>query len=184
VPPQLRGVPVLGMMHIADWYATFGTMARLANPTEDPIAQAAGLPAVDSLDMSSMLLTQSNASTRSSIILSPNALIKGDLKLLVGIQYGATWSGPLYPNATTLIPGRDVYSATLFCKPGCLYNVTGDPEERIDLAATQPDLLQEMLQELAKQAKTIWYRARTRADPQCMQAAKDLYSGFLGPWIL
>jgi hypothetical protein len=153
------------------------------NPTEDKVAEQAGLPPVDSVDMRSLLFSRAAAPPRDTVLLSANALIKHDMKLLVGVQYGAAWGGPLYPNASTALPGRDVYSRTLFCKPGCLFNVSHDPEERHDLAAAQPALLQDMLAELAKLAKTVWNRPRTRADPACLLAARDLYSGFLGPWL-
>ena len=37
------------MMHIADWYATFSTLAGYT--VDDPKAAAAKLPALDSIDM-------------------------------------------------------------------------------------------------------------------------------------
>ena len=183
VPRALRGVPVTGLMHIADWYATLALLGGVKDPYMDHVAAAAGLPAVDAVDQRALLLTAAaNASRRASVLLGPNALIAGDLKVLVGVQYGAAHGGPLYPNATTGLRGRDVYSHTLFCKPGCLFNVTADPMEKTDLAETHPELLGALLKELAAQAKSIWYRPRTREDPQCMKTARAMYSGFLGPW--
>jgi arylsulfatase A-like enzyme len=178
LPKIARGTVTNGIVHIADWFATFCALAGI-----DPVdhkAKVANLPAIDSLNVLDLILAKTEQSPRDSVLLSPRAFIWGDLKLLVGVQYGADWGGVLYPNVTTLI--RNVYSTTLLCYPACLFNVTSDPFETNDLSIDQPELTKFVLDELNRQAKSIWYRPRTNADPVCMQTAKDRWHGFLGPW--
>jgi len=180
IPKHLRGTRVNGIMHIADWYSTFSALAGLDPNYVDRSAEKAGMPAIDSINMADMLLTRNTPSPRETILLSSHALIKGKLKILTGVQFGADWGGPLYPNLTTL--KASVYSSMLVCQPACLYDVEDDPLETRDLAKVQPELVKEMLAELQKQSKTIWNRPRTNADPLCLQFAREKWGGFLGPF--
>ena len=99
-----------------------------------------------------------------------------DLKLLIGTQLGSDWGGILYPNITN----KNVYKTELKCIPGCIYNVTNDPLELHNIY--KEDLFSYLNSILIKEAKTIWYRPYTRADPECLLVAKNKWSGFLGPY--
>ena len=67
IPPAQRGTTYEGWMHLADWYATFCALAGV-DPT-DARAAAAGLPPIDSLDMSAVLLGTNATSPRQEIVI-------------------------------------------------------------------------------------------------------------------
>ena len=146
IPKHLRGTRVNGLMHMADWFATLSAWAGTDAHFVDHVAEKAGLPAIDSINMAEMLLGRNVPSPRESILLSSHALIKGNLKILTGIQFGADWGGPLYPNVSTY--HAVVYDSTLFCQPACLFDVEDDPLETKDLAKAEPALVKELLAEL------------------------------------
>merc|ERR1712107_803453 len=64
-----------GMIHIADWYATFARLASV-DPT-DTLAASSGLPPIDSIDMWSFLSGKVEASPREVIPISKLAWCKG-----------------------------------------------------------------------------------------------------------
>jgi len=122
--------------------------------------------------------------SRDEVLVDATTLIKGDMKVMTGNRHGATWAGPQYPNTTS--PGHWVYDAVRACSPACLYNVTADPEERVDLAAdpAQQELLTQLLKRKEELSATIWEGATKPGspDPACRTNAKAMWGGFLGPW--
>jgi len=65
-----------------------------------------------------------------SSALFDGAILRGDMKYIQGTQSGSGyWWGPQYPNATTKLP----FDAP-GCPAGCLFNMTADPGEHIDLS--------------------------------------------------
>eukprot|EP01079_Euglenida_sp_SAG-EU17-18_P009674 gene9674-1741_t len=157
LPDAVRGTKLTGLMHICDWYGTFCSLAGV--PPEDPRAAAAGLPPVESFDMSGYLAGKEAVSPRTGFVLDAfdntqhkfsvgRAIIQDQYKLLLGTQPCATWFGPGYPNASA----PDPYAVILNCTEGCLFNVWEDPEERNDLASAQPDRVSEMKSSLQKHA--------------------------------
>ena len=165
VPAARRGAAIPratgGAFHIADLHATFLAAAGL--PLADPNPRA---PApVDGVDVWPWVLGAAAASPRTAAGLPldhlnfypsgqpTGALIKGDLKLIVGGPRGeaqAAWFGgpPAYftPNSSGVAPiNQTACSAPL----PCLFNLTADPNEHEDLAAAQPALLAAMLADFA-----------------------------------
>ena len=65
-------------------------------------------------------------------------MISGDYKILTGIVLQAGWTGPQYPNKTR--PSGGIYAFQDCDSIGCLYNIKDDPEERMNLAKSQPDI--------------------------------------------
>ena len=181
LPPAVRGRPFRGIFHIADWYATFAQMLGV-DPT-DYVAQKYKLPPIDSIGMWSEIMQAHSPSKRSEVLLQKRAIIIDDMKLLLDLQVGASWSGPSYPNFTTHLKNRDIYSASVSCSPACLFNVSSDPTEHRDLAAQHPELVSSMTRILAERARTIWDRPLLLPDPACMKTARAKYQGFLGPWV-
>ena len=92
----------------------------------------------------------------------------------------SNWGGPVYPNATTKTDPIDNYS---FVCPsqGCLYNIVDDIEERHEVSAQYPDVVERLKKEMAIAEQSIW-SANHRVDPACDKAAHDIYGGFYGPW--
>ena len=66
---------------------------------------------------------------------SSGGVVSGDLKLIFGVQRANCWQSPIYPNAS--VPS--IKGGPFDCGRGCLFNVSGDPSEYTDLAASQPD---------------------------------------------
>lgn len=67
LPPSVRGTRYSGLFALWDWYATFCSLAGV-DPT-DYRAAAAGLPPVDSIDHSALLLGTNLTSPRSELVL-------------------------------------------------------------------------------------------------------------------
>eukprot|EP01060_Flectonema_neradi_P040767 TRINITY_DN9413_c0_g1_i1.p1 TRINITY_DN9413_c0_g1~~TRINITY_DN9413_c0_g1_i1.p1 ORF type:complete len:552 (+),score=96.65 TRINITY_DN9413_c0_g1_i1:50-1657(+) len=146
IPQDKRGGSLSGMMHITDWYATFCRLAGV-DPT-DADAVSAGLPAVDSIDQWDYIIgTQEPrrtelviSSARSSFSFGGKdytgsaAFIRGDLKLVRGMQANCLWFSQLYPNSSSTPPT----DGSCDCADGCLYNISSDPNEMIDIRSTAP----------------------------------------------
>lgn len=181
IPKSVRGRPVEEMMHIADWFATLQAFAGLPEGFVDPKAKQAGMPPIDSINFRDAILGSVRSPPRRTILLNSKALIKDQYKLLLGLQFGANWPGPLYPNLTTL--DRPVYDSVKICKPACLFDVVQDPLESVDLARELPEVVLELQQELDRQVKTIWNRNTNPVlDPQCYLASREKWHGFWGPY--
>eukprot|EP01084_Bolivina_argentea_P227470 384160_1 len=71
VPQHRRNISLNGMMHIADWYATFCHLAGNINPTDKRAAKY-NLPAIDSMNMWPFLMGQNgfDVSERKEIFLA------------------------------------------------------------------------------------------------------------------
>ena len=136
LPAARRGMRETGLMHIADWRATFSALAGAHS--FDFKAAANGLPPVDSVDHWATLSTGA-PSTRKNIMLTEDAFIVWPFKIVQGSQGGkGIWTGPKSPNATKVKdndPGCDKEG------PGCLFNIETDESEHIDLALSQPALM-------------------------------------------
>eukprot|EP00933_Yihiella_yeosuensis_P046980 TRINITY_DN425_c0_g1_i4.p1 TRINITY_DN425_c0_g1~~TRINITY_DN425_c0_g1_i4.p1 ORF type:complete len:543 (+),score=97.31 TRINITY_DN425_c0_g1_i4:52-1629(+) len=110
VPKENRGSVFNGVISIADWYATFSGLAGV-DGTTDEISDKAnewlkskGLPllkGVDSVDQWSSIIKGSNARTE-PLHLSEKALLHWPYKLVTGKQVYSAWTGPLYPNCSTV----------------------------------------------------------------------------------
>jgi arylsulfatase I/J len=122
-------------------YATFAALAGV--DATDERAAAAGLPAVDSLNLWPYLSGQAGSSPRTEIHLSQDSYISGRYKLLVGtsVSKSACWGGPFYPNSSTATGphkgpfGGPCTSAIDCTSRGCLFDVVDDSSEYHDLAA-------------------------------------------------
>ena len=77
-------------------------------------------------------------------------------------------------------------ATTAACKSGgaggCLFNLTRDPAERVDLAAANPELVADLSARLAAYAATAFQKDRGDVDPAgCYQAIEN--GNFWGPWV-
>ncbi|XP_065191775.1 arylsulfatase B-like [Sycon ciliatum] len=178
LPSGMRGQKLDGYVALADWYATFCSLAGVDKT--DQRAKEAGLPPVDGLDMWPMLSGQNTTSPRTEIPLSPG-LISGDYKILVGNNDQAGWTGPQYPNQTN--PKGGISSNVQCGSDGCLYNIKTDPEERNNLAAGSPDILAHMQARLKAWESTAFNPDRGQQWAGACEVALDKYGGYWGPFL-
>jgi len=135
LPEARRGATEQGMLHIADWYATFCGLAGVE--AADAAAVKYRLPDVDSIDMWPLISGDVEVSPRSELVVSQTVIFSGAYKLMTGTQNFAVWQGGVFPNASS--PSSAVLSAAVqSCEAqgGCLFNVEEDMGEHHDLSAT------------------------------------------------
>ena len=186
VPPARRGVTVDAPVHIADWLATFAGLAGV-DPT-DARGAASGLPPVDSVDLWPLLMGSNTTSPRQEIPISPDVLVAWPYKLLRGLQDWSGYTGPVYPNASSVAPDASPNTWT-FCGGGCLYNLADDNEERTDVAAAHPDIVKALTLRLDL-LKSDYYSNNETGTDVCPKgtlfcgcwAAVNVHGGFLGPY--
>lgn len=200
LPSDLRGTTSEVVMHLVDWYATFAALAGLAYPT-DHAAAASGLPPLDSVNAWPALTARSEtgdgrfaaAYTHAELPLSRTALLdaRSHLKLLRGKQHPAGWQGPRYPNASSRVssPNFDLECG----RTGCLFNVSSDPYEHINLAGVMPEVARAMSARLDQLAKSF-FENRDNASDACPAGvlppnvkcacwmARHKYGGTMGPF--
>jgi arylsulfatase B len=201
IPAALRGTVHTGWWHLSDFYATFCALAGV-DPA-DARAAAAGLPPIDSLDMSGVLLGSNATSPRTEIIIgssdvddhSGNTIVAGVIdgagwKLLIERAIDpAFFQGPVYPNSSTsatppphLLCG-DPQGVGAAKGPGCLFNVLADPSETQDLAASNPAKVKELRARIAELQKTVYNPDRGGTDREMCRTGLSKWGGFLGPWL-
>jgi arylsulfatase I/J len=111
----------------------------------DAAGEAAGVPAVDGLNLLPLLMGTNATSPRTEIFFTAGCLIQGDWKLLTSGGSSASWGGPTYPNKTSDQNYLSMYSAKCGMEMGgCLYNVAEDMSEHHNLASTNPDIVARM----------------------------------------
>jgi arylsulfatase B len=202
IPAALRNTSTNGLIGIEDWYTTLCSLAGV-DPTDEEAA-AAGLPPVDGLDMSGLLLGTNMTSPRTEIVMgsstNPNIMANGatvvqgvlradGYKLLVGTLSPGTWQGPIYPNAS----GHS--DAALECgdpavaegKPGagtgCLFNVFSDPHETTNVAAQFPEIVADLRARIAVHNATVFSPERGPDDLLACETAQARWGGFWGPFV-
>ena len=195
LPRWRRGGPSIeAQMHLCDWYATF---ARLAGVTDlhDAPAAAAGLPPVDAIDMWPAIVGNISRSPRAELPLSGGTRLKGTAlivecpsahcpgsrgryKLVRGKQTSGFFPGPTTPNGTK--HGGDIVCAT---HGACLFDLSTDPIEHVDLAADKPELLHRLKVRASELDATVYQSpGGMKGDPASKRAAREIYGGFWGPW--
>jgi arylsulfatase A-like enzyme len=188
VPQAQRGTTQPGLLHIADWY---GTLAELAgvDPT-DPVAAAAGLPPVDSVNVWPMLSGANATSPRAEIPLSPTGIVSGRYKLLLGQQGEAAWAGPQYPNASSPAHPVDPGPSVACGATGCLFDVVADPSEHTNIASANPTIVAAMHARLKELVPGFYSNSDVLVDdcppgisqPCACWAATNVWGGYFGPY--
>ena len=196
--PNLTGTVNTGLMHSADWYATFVHLAGGVMPVDDR-----AVPACDSVNVWDSLSTaNATRSARTSVVLAwcneeaecgktgidslgDAALIahSGRYKIVNGTQRGfGFYQGALFPNASTpQDPGAT--GIGLDCSAGCLFDLFEDPNETTNLKDAQPAVFQELLGMLLAAAETQFQTNYTGSADTCVAVPQyvEEHHGFIGP---
>jgi len=135
LPESRRGEEEQGMLHIADWYATFCGLAGVSAADESAVKY--GLPDVDSIDIWPLISGSAETSPRTELVVTDTVMFSGAYKLMTGTQNYAVWQGGVFPNASSPSSAL-LFAATQSCEAqgGCLFNVEEDMGEHHDLSAT------------------------------------------------
>jgi len=90
-------------------------------------------------------------------------------KLLLGQAPQAIWTGPQFPNATTLTqPAAETVFGDCGFSPGCLFELQSDPSEYTNVAADNPDIVTALRRGLELHNSTVFAPYRT-LDPRACQ---------------
>lgn len=221
LPQSARGSVRDGIVALADWWATFSKLAGL-QPQDDDGASArgqGGLPEpygcaehrkctfpVDGVDVWDYITGAAAKSPRRELMLGlmdGGALISGDLKYVTGDQAPDFWYGPYSPNCTS---STGSHAEEINCKDGCLYNLTADVSEHVNLKNKRPNdfaQLRKRFNELVwsvgeashlvgegrfyvggydAQGYHIDAADAYGSEPPVCEAMRAKYSGFFGPW--
>eukprot|EP00041_Stephanoeca_diplocostata_P032567 m.1047454 g.1047454 ORF g.1047454 m.1047454 type:complete len:536 (-) comp24171_c1_seq4:309-1916(-) len=97
LPVAVRGTTISQIIHVCDWYRTFGVLAGvLPSQGEIPGAKSGGVPAVDALDMWPLLSGANTTSPRTGFPLSQFAIRIGDFKYINGsVHDHESWNGKI-----------------------------------------------------------------------------------------
>jgi len=206
LPDARRGQVEESLVSVADWYATFLSLAGLTpEQVQDNKASMASLPPIDSVNCWP-LISGKASSCRSEIPIGDTsavgfnmdgqalvgALIQGHYKLLIGpsnkgFHVGQDiLTGPFFPNSTDIIiPEIHPKVCNRNLSEGCLYDIYSDPSEAINLASSHPELFYDMLQRLDAIQETAYSPVRGNPwnrSPQACETAKE--NGFYwGPFL-
>mmetsp|Transcript_31017 Transcript_31017/g.78481 ORF Transcript_31017/g.78481 Transcript_31017/m.78481 type:complete len:544 (+) Transcript_31017:82-1713(+) len=190
IPESKRGSKLEDYVHMSDWYATFCAVAGV-NVVDERAAKA-GLPPVDGIDHSELLLGKAAFGTgkRQEIHHSARALTMGNYKLITGgmtpLEYKLdetmTHGNGTIPFSDYLngyeVP-EDLYRNAVNCESGCLYDVKADPYETNDIAHLQPLVLEKMMARLSELNKGLFLPDRGIPDSRGCTP----WTGFYGPFI-
>lgn len=120
LPASVRGTVLPEMIHVCDWYRTFGVLAGVLPSTGAlPGANYPGaqVPGVDSMDMWPLLSGQVRRSPRSGFALSTFAIIVGNHKYINGTVHGhESWNGKVCSASTC--PGQPMRCSNPDCEMG------------------------------------------------------------------
>ncbi|CAE8635175.1 unnamed protein product [Polarella glacialis] len=198
IPLGKRGSILKEFVHMADWYTTFCSIAGV--DSRDEKAATAGLPPVDGIDHSQLLIgdAKPGSGKRTEIHHSARALLQGQWKLITGgiidleilqrdnYSDALNFGGPLIPYSDYLT-GYEAPPETLEkgprsmedCSAGCLYDVLNDPNEHEDVAKKHPEVVAELKARLKELNSGIFHKYRGTADV----AGCTPWNGFYGPFI-
>lgn len=173
-------------IHIADWYATFCKLAGVAPEDDTEATRTGAVPQIDSIDQGALLTTVGAPAARTEVPLSFQALILGDLKLVLNTtavlgKLSGYWTGAIWPTDKSHTPTE----ADPGCpKGGCLFNLSADVTEHAEISAKLPherDRLRARLDALLQtKFQTNWTDPRY---DECTTLAEYIvgHKGFAGP---
>jgi arylsulfatase B len=194
IPISARGTTSHALVSVADYYATFCELGGLSPAlcAADPLAESAGLPAIDSRNVWEAVV-HNGAPVRNELPIDKTVLLLVNdtrwWKLFTQKEVpGAGWTGPVFPNSTS--PDPDL--PTMTCESGgCLFDVMADPGETHDLARQFPDVAAAMGARLAVLVEGFYSNSDAGGQSMCpisvkqdclCWAAQHLWGNFVGPF--
>lgn len=188
VPPAKRGTVLTDYIHVADWYSTFCAIAGISS--FDDQAAKVGLPPVDGIDHSALLLGAAAPGTgnRTEIHHSVRALTQGRWKLITGGYMDELAKFPMglpligwsdWGNGWGFQAVRNTILSFKNCGSGCLYDVIADPAEKQNMAKSEKDVVARMKARLDELNEGKFLPDRGAPDTRSC----DHWDGFYGPWI-
>ena len=106
------------------------------------------------------------------------AIIVWPHKLVLGTQRGmGVWTGKVHPNATTKLKDNDSG-----CPNGCLFDISVDPTEHVDISAKMPEVKAHLLAKLSDANATTYQTNDTPGFENC-RSPKEVEQenhGFVG----
>ena len=134
VPPALRGTTNSHtFMHVADWYPTLCGLAG-ADPTDDVKGSDGVVRGIDGKDQWAQLTQGSMVQPHDYIPLAFKTILEPSTGWKLVFDPGHSWWWtPNGSHAAGALPAA--------CKTPCLFNITADPGERIDVSAANPDIV-------------------------------------------
>lgn len=208
VPQSKSGRKYDGLVAVYDWYATFVALA--GGSLADPVAEAAGLPPVDAIDLSSAILgiggggsavaerrtelaigtqdgSESVRNVAGLLMMMPQQ--QRLFKLLTGLQNQAAHSAPLSPNSTenaslSFSPGSPDEFAVDCGDRGCLFELIADEGEgeRREAWPESAKVLQAMHARLREMRASALVVEPGAIDEGACEVALGQYGGFWGPF--
>jgi hypothetical protein len=103
------------------------------------------------------------------------------LKFINGTQgFLGWWQGPLFPNASSMMPGHDAIGT---CVGGCLFDLSADPTEHVDLRHARPAAFAKLARRMAAIGATVYQTDYDAGYDHCLSApaAHEANHGFLAP---
>ena len=199
----MRGKEHDGLIHIADWHSTFIKLAGLDPVAGEPHANSA-IDGVDAWPWLSGAQAKSNrheliydhhmfknATTDPSCLNVSGRCLQGaiqqdGLKLVVGPESQNDWFGWFSPNASHPVNKSSPCVTRQACAPPdvCLFNISADMTEHVDIAAQQPQLVTKLLARF-KALGTTYHppQLNPKVDLDGYCKAVELNGGFVGPWM-
>jgi arylsulfatase I/J len=180
IPASRRGKVLDLYLHVADWLPTFCGLAGV--DSADSKGDAAGLPPVDGVDVWPQISGGNTSEAHLELPLSSLALLDTvtGYKIVVGTQRYNMWTPSVEWPPDYNCTDRAA-STPLTCKPagaageewGCLFNVHADPNEHVNLAAGNSEMLHSMQKRYLRMRKEVWQNC----DPPstCKAATPDKY---------
>jgi len=194
IPTKMRGKKITGYAQNADLYTTLLDFAGASSEyIVDEKAKRFGLPPIDGISMKDLWTGKTSIPPRNEMFLNSNTLISGKYKIVTGRQIDSNYQAPIYPSENTLQPapilGINVNESLPLtygqfnCGKGCLFNIIEDPNETTDLAMTNPEIFNMMLNRLVELNATIFAPDLGTASLMSCGIFSTVWGGFFGPFV-
>lgn len=132
LPVRLRGGTSDAFIHVADWYATLSTLVGV-----DPSDTERAVADIDGVDVWPMVTRANLTNPREYLPVTKETIIWQQRWKLITKAGEAYWYTP-----------NDTHVPCEGCT-NCLFDVAADPEERDELSAAHPDIVQRLQAQLA-----------------------------------